>query len=67
MEVVFRPEFDTQRRAYAFRFACEHCAHFDERDGSCIHGFPNGPHRLAYYARAQRPEVIVFCKDFDLA
>ena len=67
MEVVFRPEFDAQRRAYAFRFACEHCAHFDERDGACLHGFPNELHRLARYEGSPRPAVIVFCKDFDLA
>jgi hypothetical protein len=67
MEVVFRPEFDAQRSAYAFRFTCEDCAHFDERDGGCVHGFPNGLHRLARYERSPRPLSIVFCKDFDLA
>jgi len=67
MEVRFHSGFDAQKEAFSFRFTCEDCAHFDERDGSCLHGFPNGLHRLARYTRAQRPEVIVFCKDFDLA
>jgi hypothetical protein len=67
MEVRFEPEFDAQRGAYSFRFTCEDCAHFDERDGACLHGFPNRLHRLEHYASAPRPAVIVFCKDFDLA
>lgn len=67
MEVRFGSGFEAQKEAYSFRFTCEHCAHFDERDGSCLHGFPNDLHRLARYEGARRPEVIVFCKDFDLA
>jgi len=67
MEVRFSPEFDAQRCAFSFRFTCEDCAHFDERDGICVHEFPNHFHRLARYEGEARPEVIVFCKDFDLA
>jgi hypothetical protein len=67
MEVRFRPEFDAQRVAYGFRFTCEECAHFDERSGACVHGFPNELHRRARYERSPRPDAIVFCKDFDLA
>jgi hypothetical protein len=66
MEVRFHPGFDAQRSAYSFRFTCEDCAHFDERDGTCLHGFPNRLHRLARYEGSPRPDVIVFCKDFDL-
>jgi hypothetical protein len=66
MEVRFDPEFDAQRSAYSFRFTCEDCAHFDERGGDCLHGFPNRLHRLARYEGSPRPDVIVFCKDFDL-
>jgi hypothetical protein len=67
MEVRFLPGFDAQRRAYSFCFTCETCAHFDDREGSCVHGFPNAFHRLAHYEAETRPAVIVFCKDFDLA
>ena len=67
MEIPFDPEFDAQRGAFSFRFTCEYCAHFDERDGGCLHGFPNRLHRLARYEGTPRPEVVVFCKDFDLA
>lgn len=67
MEVKLDPGFDAQRRAYSFCFTCETCAHFDDRDGACLHGFPNGAHRLARYESEPRPKAIVFCKDFDLA
>jgi hypothetical protein len=65
MEVKFDPAFDVQRREYSFCFTCETCAHFDEADGACVHGFPNRLHRLAHYEA--KPAAIVFCKDFDLA
>ena len=67
MEVALGPEFDEERERLSFRFTCEDCAHFDERDGGCLHGFPNELHRLARYEGSPRPAVIVFCKDFDLA
>jgi hypothetical protein len=67
MEVVRGPEFDEERERLSFRFTCEDCAHFDDRRGSCLHGFPNALHRLDRYLREPRPATIVFCKDFDLA
>ena len=66
MEVKFSREFDAQRERFAFRFTCEHCAHFDDEKEVCIHGFPNEMHRLGYYIAEKRPKTIVFCKDFDL-
>jgi hypothetical protein len=67
MEVRFTPAFDAQRREYSFCFTCETCAHFDDGDGTCLHGFPNRLHRLATYDSEPRPEAIVFCKDYDFA
>ena len=67
MEVPFTKRFEEQRRRYAFRFTCEDCAHFDPRDGSCLHEFPNEMHRRGYYKEPPRPATILFCKDFDLA
>ena len=67
MEVPFSPNFEQQVERFAFHFTCEHCAHFDDRTGNCLHGFPNRMHRLAYYRAIPRPKTILFCKDFDLA
>lgn len=67
MEVPFDDVFDEQRARFAFRFTCEHCAHYDEESDACAHGFPNAMHKLDRYAAKPRPPTIVFCKDFDLA
>lgn len=67
MEVDWEPGFDEQRRRFAFRFTCEHCAHFDDETGDCLHGFPNQMHRLRFFDADPRPARILFCKDFDLA
>jgi hypothetical protein len=67
MEVVWKPGFDEQRRRFAFRFTCEHCAHFDDLTDECLHGYPNQMHRLTLYEREPRPREIMFCKEFDLA
>lgn len=66
MEVAFTPTFDEQRTRYRLCFTCEHCAHFDTDLEVCLHGYPNGMHRLAYYEATPRPAAILFCKDFDL-
>jgi hypothetical protein len=66
MEVKFSPDFEAQCERFGFCFTCEHCAHFDDETGECLHGFPNGMHRLAYYTAPKKPATILFCKDFDL-
>lgn len=66
MEVKYSTAFDEQQDRYGFCFTCEHCAHFDDTTGECIHGFPNKMHRLGYYQTTPRPHTILFCKDFDL-
>jgi hypothetical protein len=67
MEVDWKPSFDEERRRYGFCFTCEHCSYFDDRNGECLHGFPNHMHRLRFFDGDPRPTVILFCKDFDLA
>ncbi len=46
-----------------FRFACDHCAHFQERAARCAHGYPTAPHRPGPLTAGA---VIVFCKEFEL-
>ncbi|MCP4680495.1 MAG: hypothetical protein GY854_34435 [Deltaproteobacteria bacterium] len=67
MEVAYDTDFDSQRERYHFCFTCEHCAHFDDETGDCLHGFPSHMHRLTYYLAEPKPLTILFCKDFDLA
>ena len=66
MEVPFDVRFNEQCERFGFCYTCEYCAHFDSDQGSCLHGFPNEMHRLAYYHADPRPRTILFCKDFDL-
>ena len=67
MEVAYRDSFSTQCKRFAFCFTCEHCAHFDEHEQSCVHGFPNEIHLLKTYQAEPKPRSILFCKEFDLA
>lgn len=55
--------FRAQREHLALRMYCEDCVLFEDRDGSCAHGYPSEPHR-----RPVSPELeqtITFCKDFE--
>jgi hypothetical protein len=54
-------EFDTEREAFALRFCCEDCAHFDGATERCRHEWPNQSHR-----RDAPPSVLDFCKEFEL-
>ncbi len=67
MEVSYSSSFEDQRRRYSFCFTCDHCAHYDDECGVCLHGYPNELHVLAYYVADEKPGTILFCKDFDLA
>ena len=66
MEVPYSRDFDAQIEQYSFCFTCETCAHFDDEENTCLHGFPNRMHQIGYYRTDPRPETILFCKDFDL-
>ena len=67
MEVPYESLFDKQVEEFSFCFTCEKCAHFDDGEDTCLHGFPNRMHHLSYYKTTPRPPTILFCKDFDLA
>ena len=47
---------------FAFRFACEDCAHFDAPATRCSLAYPAAPRSDAL----QRP-LLEFCKEFELA
>lgn len=46
---------------FGLRFACEDCAHFDERPGVCNHEYPSEPRRTDL-----GKDVVVFCKEFEI-
>jgi hypothetical protein len=47
---------------FAFRFACEDCAHFDAASDACSLGYPPEPKRAALLA-----PTVGLCKEFELA
>ncbi len=47
---------------FAFRFACEECAHFDAPAGACSLGYPASPRR-----EEMRRTHLELCKEFELA
>jgi hypothetical protein len=47
---------------FAFRFACEECAHFDADAARCSLGYPAAPRRDAL-----RAPHLELCKEFELA
>ncbi len=55
--------FRAQRDLHALRMFCEDCALFEDRDGSCAHGYPSEAHRRP--ASPELEETVTFCKDFD--
>ena len=46
---------------FAFRFACDDCAHFDRRRERCSLGYPAEPRKAALAATS-----LDFCKTFEL-
>jgi hypothetical protein len=59
--VDFRLRDEAER--FALRFACEDCAHFDDAQGECLHGYPTLLHRRA---RLTCHAELAFCKEFEL-
>lgn len=47
---------------FTFRFACDDCAHFDERRQRCSLGYPAEPRVDAFGP----VEGLEFCKEFEL-
>lgn len=64
MKFPYDPVFQKQREAFHLRHTCEECALFDPLEERCTHGWPDNEHRDDFYDSP--PEVIVFCKEFEL-
>jgi hypothetical protein len=56
------PRLRAETERFAFRFACEDCAHFAERDDRCSLAYPASPRRIAI-----EDEHLELCKAFELA
>ena len=50
---------------FVFRFACEHCANFDEGRERCSLGYPAAPRREALDATLAE-SCLELCKEFEL-
>jgi hypothetical protein len=65
--------FRDEARRFAFRFACDECAHFDTPGVRCSLGYPAAPRRaeLDVAARAApggaAESALELCKSFELA
>jgi hypothetical protein len=61
----------TEAARFAFRFACDDCAHFaegtDARAARCGNGWPVTLRRSAMDASAGATDGVCFCKEFELA
>jgi hypothetical protein len=55
-----------EARRFAFRFACDDCAHFDARAQRCSLGYPAAPRRGALEAQ-QAGAHVELCKEYELA
>jgi len=51
-----------QAHRFAFRFACDDCAHFDANAARCSLGYPPAPRHDAL-----RTTHLELCKEFELA
>lgn len=65
--------FRDEARRFAFRFACDECAHFDIPGVRCSLGYPAAPRRAELdVAAPTAPEgatesALELCKSFELA
>jgi len=53
-----------EARAFSLRFGCESCAAFEPDRAACAHRYPNHEHLGVDLDTA---DVVVFCKEFELA
>jgi hypothetical protein len=49
--------------AFALRYTCESCAHYDAEGQRCGNGYPTEPHRARDLKAARE---LLFCKQFEL-
>jgi hypothetical protein len=57
------PTLREEALRFGLRYACDHCAHFDEDRGGCAEGYPNTMHRDD---RVESVATLEFCKSFEL-
>lgn len=57
--------FLSQIREYRLLFTCEDCVFFDHQAKDCVHGYPNEPHRQAYFEHNAEGKVLIFCREFE--
>ena len=63
MRTLVDDRFRDEARAFAFRFGCEDCAHFEPEGERCGNGYPTAPHaRIDLSVRRH----LEFCKAFEL-
>lgn len=62
MELPRDDRFREQAAAYGLRYQCEDCGLFDVVRG-CAHGYPVERHTRA----SSSEQLVVFCKDFEVA
>jgi len=58
----------SEAERFAFRFACDDCAHFGEATSRCSFGYPAEPRRTAITAQAASVAgaTVELCKAFEL-
>jgi hypothetical protein len=60
-------QLQAEARRYAFRFACDDCAHFDASMQRCSLGYPAVPRRDALEAATDSgDDGVELCKSFEL-
>ena len=62
MKTVVDDRLRAEAARFAFRFACDDCAHFDDRRERCSLGYPAAPRREALDAAH-----LELCKAYELA
>ena len=64
MKTPVDERFREEVRAFALRFGCEDCAHFEPVHESCANGYPTAPHANGDLSVRRHLE---FCKEFEFA
>lgn len=63
MRTLVDQQLCEESERFAFRFTCEHCAHWGD-ETRCSLGYPSEPHHLIALSSER---TIEFCKSFELA
>lgn len=70
MKTLVDPHLRAQARRFAFRFACDDCAHFSPSTADAVGAVPGGRCSLGFAAAPRRDaldgEELELCKAFEL-